>query len=45
VKHARYGTGVILRTEGAGEDAKLTVSFPGYGQKKFVAKFAALEKA
>ncbi|HKG21501.1 MAG TPA: 3'-5' exonuclease, partial [Blastocatellia bacterium] len=45
VKHARYGTGVILKTEGAGEEAKLTVSFPGYGQKKFIAKFAALEKA
>jgi DNA helicase-2/ATP-dependent DNA helicase PcrA len=45
VKHAKYGTGVVLRSEGAGDDAKLTVSFPGYGQKKFVAKFAALEKA
>ena len=45
VKHQRYGTGVVLRSEGAGDDAKLTVSFPGYGQKKFVAKFAALEKA
>jgi DNA helicase II / ATP-dependent DNA helicase PcrA len=44
VKHAKYGTGVVLRSEGAGEDAKLTVSFPGYGLKKFVAKFAALEK-
>jgi DNA helicase-2/ATP-dependent DNA helicase PcrA len=43
VKHAKYGTGVVLRSEGAGEDTKLTVSFPGYGQKKFVAKFAALE--
>jgi len=45
VKHAKYGFGVVLRSEGAGDDAKLTVSFPGYGQKKFVAKFAALEKA
>ena len=45
VKHAKYGTGVVLRSEGAGDDAKLTVSFPGYGQKKFVAKFAALEKS
>jgi len=44
VKHAKYGTGVVLRSEGAGDDAKLTVSFPGYGLKKFVAKFAALEK-
>ena len=44
VRHAKYGSGVVLRSEGAGDDAKLTVSFPGYGQKKFVAKFAALEK-
>jgi DNA helicase-2/ATP-dependent DNA helicase PcrA len=45
VRHARYGTGVVLRAEGAGEDAKLTVNFPGFGQKKFVAKYAQLEKA
>jgi len=45
VKHAKYGNGVVLRLEGAGEDSKLTVSFPGYGLKKFVAKFAALETA
>ncbi len=45
VRHERYGSGVILRIEGVGEDAKLTVSFPGYGQKKFIAKFATLEKA
>jgi ATP-dependent DNA helicase UvrD/PcrA len=45
VKHAKYGTGVVLRSEGAGDDAKLTVSFPGYGQKKFIAKFATLETA
>jgi DNA helicase II / ATP-dependent DNA helicase PcrA len=45
VRHARYGQGLVIKVEGAGDDAKLTVSFPGYGQKKFVAKFAALEKA
>jgi len=44
VKHEKYGTGVVLRSEGAGDDAKLTISFPGYGQKKFVAKFVSLEK-
>jgi DNA helicase-2/ATP-dependent DNA helicase PcrA len=44
VRHAKYGRGVILHSEGVGDDAKLTVSFPAYGQKKFVAKFAALEK-
>jgi DNA helicase-2/ATP-dependent DNA helicase PcrA len=44
VRHSKYGNGVVLRVEGAGDEAKLTVSFPGYGQKKFVAKFAALER-
>jgi DNA helicase-2/ATP-dependent DNA helicase PcrA len=44
VRHSKYGEGVVLRVEGAGEEAKLTVSFPGYGQKKFVAKYAALER-
>ncbi|MGB5037554.1 MAG: hypothetical protein WBQ66_13145, partial [Blastocatellia bacterium] len=44
VKHAKYGIGLLLRREGTGDDAKLTVSFPGYGAKKFVAKFAQLEK-
>ncbi len=45
VRHARYGYGVVLGVEGTGEDAKLTVKFPGYGQKKFIARYAALEKA
>jgi DNA helicase-2/ATP-dependent DNA helicase PcrA len=45
VKHARYGRGVVLQIEGHGGDAKLTVSFPGFGQKKFVAKYAVLENA
>jgi DNA helicase-2/ATP-dependent DNA helicase PcrA len=44
VKHEKYGIGVVLRTEGVGDDAKLTISFPGYGQKKFVAKYVELEK-
>jgi DNA helicase-2/ATP-dependent DNA helicase PcrA len=45
VKHPKYGNGLLLRKEGFGDDAKLTVSFPGFGQKKFVAKFAKLERA
>ena len=36
---------LVLRREGAGESTKLTVSFPGYGQKKLVEKYAGLEKA
>ena len=45
VRHSKYGRGLVLRREGAGESAKLTVSFPGYGQKKLVEKYAGLEKA
>jgi DNA helicase-2/ATP-dependent DNA helicase PcrA len=45
VRHAKYGRGLVLRREGAGESTKLTVSFPGYGQKKLVEKYAGLEKA
>jgi hypothetical protein len=44
VKHAKYGRGLVLRREGAGDSTKLTVSFPGYGQKKLVQKYAGLEK-
>ena len=44
VKHSKYGRGLVLRREGAGESTKLTVSFPGYGQKKLVEKYANLEK-
>lgn len=44
VHHERYGYGVVLGCEGAGDEAKLTVNFPGFGRKKFVAKFASLER-
>ncbi len=45
VRHAKYGKGLVLRREGTGDNVKLTVSFPGFGQKKLVEKFANLEKA
>jgi DNA helicase-2/ATP-dependent DNA helicase PcrA len=44
VKHAKYGVGLIVKREGEGGDAKLTVNFPGYGMKKLVEKYAGLEK-
>jgi DNA helicase-2/ATP-dependent DNA helicase PcrA len=44
VKHSKYGRGLVLRREGAGDSTKLTISFPGYGQKKLVQKYAGLEK-
>ncbi len=45
VRHAKYGKGLILRREGSGDNVKLTVSFPGFGQKKLIEKFANLEMA
>src|SRR5437016_8015154 len=43
VKHAKYGYGTILRTEGSGDDLKLTVSFISHGLKKMIARYAELE--
>jgi len=45
VRHPKYGKGLILRREGSGDNVKLTVSFPGFGQKKLIEKYANLEKA
>jgi DNA helicase II / ATP-dependent DNA helicase PcrA len=45
VKHPKYGRGLVLRREGTGDAVKLLVSFPGFGQKKLVEKYAGLEKA
>ncbi|MEJ7616992.1 MAG: hypothetical protein WKF30_08545, partial [Pyrinomonadaceae bacterium] len=45
VQHPKYGRGLVLRREGTGDSAKLTVSFPGFGQKKLVEKYAGLTRA
>jgi ATP-dependent DNA helicase UvrD/PcrA len=45
VRHPKFGVGTILASEGEGDDQKLTISFPGYGAKKMLPRFAALEKA
>jgi DNA helicase-2/ATP-dependent DNA helicase PcrA len=43
VRHPLFGVGTVLRAEGSGEDLKLTVSFPGAGAKRLVARYAGLE--
>ena len=45
VRHAKYGRGLVLRREGVGDSLKLTVTFPGFGQKKLIEKYAGLERA
>lgn len=43
VRHPKWGRGTVLRREGDGDDAKLTISFPGYGLKKIVEKYAGIK--
>ena len=45
VRHPKYGLGTILDCEGDGEDAKLTVSFRGFGTKRLIERYASLRKA
>ncbi|MDQ6699434.1 MAG: UvrD-helicase domain-containing protein [Acidobacteriota bacterium] len=45
VKHPKYGTGTIVRREGEGDDAKITVSFQRHGLKKLIEKYAGLTPA
>ena len=45
VRHPLFGVGTVLRSEGAGDDLKLTVSFTGIGAKRLVARYAGLEPA
>jgi DNA helicase-2/ATP-dependent DNA helicase PcrA len=44
VDHPKYGTGTVVRREGEGEDAKITVNFPRFGLKKLVEKYAGLKR-
>jgi len=44
VEHPKYGTGTVVRREGDGDDAKITVSFPRFGVKKLVEKYAGLKR-
>jgi DNA helicase-2/ATP-dependent DNA helicase PcrA len=45
VRHPKYGLGTVIEYEGEGADTKLTISFPGYGRKKMVEKYAPLTRA
>lgn len=43
VNHQIYGDGIVISTEGSGENLKLDISFSRFGRKKFLAKLAKLE--
>lgn len=43
--HALYGEGTVLNSEGLGQDEKVTILFRDGIKKKFMVKFAPLQKA
>jgi len=43
VRHTKFGLGTVQRSEGAGDDLKISVSFPGHGVKTLAVKYANLE--
>jgi PcrA/UvrD helicase-like protein len=45
VAHPMWGLGVVEKTEGRGEDLKVTVLFKSVGKKKLLAKVASLTRA
>jgi DNA helicase-2/ATP-dependent DNA helicase PcrA len=45
VRHPKYGVGTILSVEGEDDERKFTVSFPGYGTKRLLERYARLEPA
>src|SRR5437773_4413170 len=45
VRHPSYGVGTIVAVEGDDEDRRVSVSFPGRGTKKFIERYAQLERA
>jgi DNA helicase-2/ATP-dependent DNA helicase PcrA len=44
VKHPAWGEGIVRDCSGDGEEAKVTVNFPGIGLKRLAAKLANLER-
>jgi len=44
VRHATFGVGIVLATQGSGDKSKVTVNFPKLGVKILVIAYAGLEK-
>ncbi len=44
VRHPAWGTGVVVDSSGAGEDAEVTVRFPDVGEKRLLVAWAPLER-
>jgi DNA helicase-2/ATP-dependent DNA helicase PcrA len=44
VTHPKFGRGTVMKREGDGDEARLTINFPGYGLKKIIEKFAGMKE-
>ena len=44
VTHPKFGRGTVMKREGDGDDARLTINFPGFGLKKIIEKFAGMKE-
>jgi len=44
VRHGKWGDGIVLRVEGAGDKAEAVVRFPDVGEKRLLLAWAPLEK-
>ncbi|MBD3161520.1 MAG: AAA family ATPase [Candidatus Eisenbacteria bacterium] len=44
-RHVRYGTGQVLRIDGAGDRARVEVRFPGWGVKRILRSYLKLEES
>ncbi|TAG76073.1 MAG: hypothetical protein EAZ24_09515 [Burkholderiales bacterium] len=45
VRHAKFGTGVIIGAEGSGKNTQVEVNFVDFGIKRLALEFAKLEAA
>lgn len=45
VVHPKWGEGTVVSTHGEGEDAEITLAFPGLGVKRVIARYAGLRRA
>ncbi len=43
VQHAKFGIGVVVKTNGSGEEAELHIAFPGQGIKVLIQKYAPIK--
>jgi DNA helicase II / ATP-dependent DNA helicase PcrA len=44
VRHPSFGDGIVVKSNGTGDQEQVSVLFPGHGEKKFLASMARLDK-